>query len=237
MSTQAIPQRLYLMQVARVPPPQLPIVCYLVQTSDNRNILIDTGLPSNATPPPGLQQPMFGKSVVEQLAQIGVKPQDVDTLICTHFDQDHTGYHEMFPNAQYIVQRHHYDIALTHPRFRGSRPHWDQPRERFRFVDGDIDLLPGLRLIETSGHVPGHQSVLVTLPTFGAVLLAIDAVAGQNAFTMERKAEPMDDNEQELLASTRKLLDIVEREQVVLTVHGHDPAQWAMLKTLPDCYE
>ena len=48
--------------------------------------------------------------------------------------------------------------------------------ERIRLVDGDTELLPGLELIETSGHVPGHQSVLVRLPKTGAILLPIDAV-------------------------------------------------------------
>ncbi len=39
-------------------------------------------------------------------------------------------------------------------------------------------LLPGIELIETGGHVPGHQSVLVRLPETGPVLLAIDAITG-----------------------------------------------------------
>ena len=39
------PQRLYLMQVGRMPDYGIPIVCYLVQTGDGQNILIDSGLP------------------------------------------------------------------------------------------------------------------------------------------------------------------------------------------------
>ena len=49
--------------------------------------------------------------------------------------------------------------------------------ERIRLVDGDTELLPGITLIETSGHVPGHQSVLVRLSKTGAVLLTVDAVS------------------------------------------------------------
>ncbi len=55
------------------------------------------------------------------------------------------------------------------------RPQWDQPKARLRLVDGDTALLPGLELLETSGHVPDHQSVLVRLPKTGAILLTIDA--------------------------------------------------------------
>ena len=44
MSQNAV-QRLYLMQVGIMPEYQIPIVCYLVQTGDGKNILIDSGLP------------------------------------------------------------------------------------------------------------------------------------------------------------------------------------------------
>ena len=45
MMNQNAPQRLYLMQVGDMPQYQIPIVCYLVQTGDGKNILIDSGLP------------------------------------------------------------------------------------------------------------------------------------------------------------------------------------------------
>jgi N-acyl homoserine lactone hydrolase len=116
------------------------------------------------------------------------------------------------------------------------RHHWDQPALRYRLVDGDTELLPGLTVLATSGHVPGHQSVLVRLPETGPVLLAIDAVAMQRLFTPDRRAWPMDDNEEQLRASTRKLLDVVEREDVALVVFGHDGQQWQTLKLAPDYY-
>src|SRR5579859_2151894 len=154
MSTQTIsPQRLYLMQVGYVPPNNMPFVCYLVQMTDGTNILIDSGLPDpdpNMPRPPGREPPVFGKDVIEQLDSIGIKPADIKLMVCTHFDLDHCGHQEAFTNAQYIVQRTHYDKAINgHPRFVHGRPHWDQPVSRYRFVDGDTELFPGLRLIET----------------------------------------------------------------------------------------
>jgi N-acyl homoserine lactone hydrolase len=47
----------------------------------------------------------------------------------------------------------------------------------------------------------------------------------------------MDDNEEQLRASTRKLLEIVEREHVALVIFGHDGLQWQTLKTVPEYYE
>jgi len=49
-------------------------------------------------------------------------------------------------------------------RVASGRSRWGAPGTQRRSVDGDVELMPGLRLVETSGHAPGHQSVLVTLP-------------------------------------------------------------------------
>jgi N-acyl homoserine lactone hydrolase len=75
------------------------------------SILIDSGLPKGAQPPPGLPVPVMGKTVLEQLAQLGLGPGDIDVLICTHFDTDHTGYHAAFTQAELIVQRQHYELV------------------------------------------------------------------------------------------------------------------------------
>ena len=152
--------------------------------------------------------------MLEHLADLGLRPEDIDLLVCTHFDVDHAGYHDNFPHAEFIVQREHYELARSgHPRYAAARAHWDHPALRYRLIDGDTELLPGLILIETSGHAPGHQSVLVSLPQAGKVLLAIDAVVLERLFTPDRKAWPLE-NEEQLRASTRKLMDLVDREHV-----------------------
>ena len=236
-TTSAAPERLYLMQVAFIPQRNLPFVCYLVQMSDGTHVLIDSGLPGNIQPPPDMPMPDLGKDVVEQLALLDLQPTDIDLLVCTHFDGDHSGHHAAFTNAELIVQRRHYELARSgYKRFAGTRSEWDAPTLHYRLLEGDTRLLPGLDLIETSGHVPGHQSVLVRLPQTGPVLLTIDAVPVQGAFTSDRQAGPMDEDVEMLRASTRKLLDLVERERVALTIFGHDGAQWQTLKKLPNYY-
>jgi N-acyl homoserine lactone hydrolase len=233
------PQRLYLMQIATRFSPEdnlsVPYPCYLIQTDSGQNILIDSGFPNNPPFRPGLQ---LHKNVVEQLALLNLQPGDIDTLICTHFDLDHCGHHEDFPNAELIVQREHYNVAHEgHQRFAASRSHWDLPVSRYRFVDGDTTLLPGIDMIETGGHVPGHQSILVRLPQTGPVLLTIDAVLNQESFKPDRQAAPLDLDGEKAIASTRKLLDLVEREQVALVIFGHDGQQWKTLKKLPEYYQ
>jgi N-acyl homoserine lactone hydrolase len=237
------PQRLYLMQLRTsiIPTTPQPTAgsagCYLVQTSDGKNILIDSGLPADYTPPPGTPPSENEKNVLEHLAVLGLHPDNIDLLICTHFDVDHAGYHDAFPMAELIVQREHYELARSgHPRYAAARAHWDHPALRYRLIDGDTELLPGLTLIETSGHAPGHQSVLLHLTQTGTVLLAIDAVVLQRLFTPDRKAWPLE-NEEQLRASTSKLLDLVEREHVALVIFGHDGLQWQTLKKAPLFYE
>ncbi len=237
------PQRLYLMQLENVTIPlggsaYGMVVCYLIQTSDGKNVLVDSGIPADYEPPQGALQHTHEHTAITRLAELGLRPEDVDILVCTHFDTDHAGFHDAFPQAELVVQRAHYELARSgNPRFAATRSHWDAPGLRYRLIEGDTELLPGLTLIETSGHTTGHQSVLVRLPQTGPVLLAIDAVTLERLFTPERKAWPLDENEEQLRASTQKLLDLVEREQVSLVVFGHDGDQWQSLKQSPAYYE
>jgi N-acyl homoserine lactone hydrolase len=244
VTTAIAPKKLYLFQLSTttIPLPagqtlEMSSACYLIETTDNKRLLIDSGMAPDAPhspAPPSTNE----KNVLEHLANLNLRPRDIDILICTHFDVDHAGYHDAFTNAELVVQREHYTLARNgHPRFASARPHWDHPALRYRLIDGDTELFPGITLLETSGHAPGHQSVLVRLPKTGSVLLAIDAVMMQRTFTVDRKAWPKDDNEQQLRASTRKLLDLVEREQIKLVVFGHDGYQWQSLKKSPDYYE
>jgi N-acyl homoserine lactone hydrolase len=228
-------KRLYLMRVAHGISNSNPYVCYLVQTTDGRNVLIDTGLPRMQ---PGENPDLEDEGgVVEQLAKIGLKPGDINLLVTTHFDMDHAGRLDEFPGVPFVTQQAHYDWALTHPRPQRARAKWDVEIDRFHFIKGDHELLPGLKLIETSGHNPGHQSVLVTLPKTGKVLLAIDAISRSEFNTRERVGAPMDVDGAGAVASTRKMLDLAEKEHVAFIVMGHDADQWNQLRKLPEYYE
>ncbi len=221
-----------------------PVPSYLIQTDDGTNVLIDTGFSPEmvAMTRQAEKTGQYIRDVVpvrKHLAALGLAPEDIRYLIATHFDPDHAGEHDAFPNAEIVVQREHYRIAKegTDRRYTMNRAHWDAPVLHYRFVDGDTELLPGITLIETSGHVPGHQSVLVRLPETGPVLLAIDAInhAGQRD-PETRTVAGYDVDELSTRASTRKLRDIAEREGVRLVIYGHDRKQWPTLKKAPEYY-
>ena len=106
------PQKLYLLQLSMSSVPagagrtlEMVSGCYLVETNDGRHILIDSGLPADVQMPAGMPPAREKKDVIEHLSDLGLRPDDIDILICTHFDVDHAGYHDAFANAELIVQR------------------------------------------------------------------------------------------------------------------------------------
>lgn len=237
--------RLYFLDLGRMQPGDIPVPGYLIRTDDDLNILVDTGWPRSFVDapqnPPGLSIEMKAEdTILSRLAEIGLEPTDIDYLICSHLDDDHSGNHELFTRAELIIQRDHYDLARRgHPRFAANREAWDHPSLRYRLVDGDTELVPGVQLLETSGHVPGHQSVLVKLPETGGILLAIDAVMHRSiadAETREMFVTDMDD-ETAIRRSTAKISDLAQREAVAMVIYGHDAQQWADLRHSPAFYE
>ena len=106
---------LFLFQLATLQPDDVPVPAYLVQTDDGHNILIDSGFPAffagqTIEIPGGRTVAMDADGfIVNRLATIGVRPEDVDTVICTHLDADHAGGHAAFSNAS----RHLKWVALN----------------------------------------------------------------------------------------------------------------------------
>jgi N-acyl homoserine lactone hydrolase len=241
MATDATPRRLYLMRVATITAgnQSVPVPCYLIQMSDGTNILIDSGFPDDAESWPGMEI-TIDTGVIGYLADLGLRHDDIDIVICTHLDPDHAGQHTAFTRATFVLQRVHELLARGgDERFEIAVPLWDLPAERFRLVDGDTELCPGVELIEAGGHTPGLQAVLVRLPQTGPVLLGIDALPfDMTPFTPEnRPVNEFDMDHDATRVSTRKLLDLAARENVSLIVYGHDDAQWRALKTAPAYYD
>lgn len=221
-----------------------PAPGYLVQTADGRNILIDTGFPRamiGQEPPPGAAGPRVTAAdfIGARLAALGLSPAGIHLLVCTHLDPDHAGNHDLFTGAELVIQREHYAAALAevHPRFAQTRAAWGHPALRYRQVDGDTELAPGVELIATSGHVPGHQSVLVRLPETGPVLLTIDAIPRAEQLDPDtRTIGPFDMDEAGVRASTRKLNDLIAGAGVRLVIFGHDSERWEALRQAPAYY-
>ena len=217
---------------------------YLIQTTERRNILIDTGFPAKyaedaecATREDGLDT--FGRVLnlthenlpSGQLAKIGLVSADIDTLVMTHSDIDHVGSIGDFPQALLII--HADERAYERPRYWNGRSPLNWPDNKTQLIREDTELCPGITLLSTPGHAPGHLSLLLHLPEIGYVLLIGDAIS--------RPSELQEGfggawNHDLARASADKLM-MIAQEKNAFVIYGHDPEQWPRLRKAPDFYE
>jgi glyoxylase-like metal-dependent hydrolase (beta-lactamase superfamily II) len=110
------------------------------------------------------------------LRALGFQPDDVTLVINSHLHFDHAGgnttkdpdgaIRPTFLNARYVVQRGEYEYA-THTNERTAAsyfPHNFVPIAEarcFDFIDGEAQILPGIRAIPTPGHTPHHHGLLL----------------------------------------------------------------------------
>ena len=170
---------------------RIPVSCYLVRTGDT-TILFDTGLSPRAVP--GLQRTdplaVFTDAdlLVHRLDGIGIEPGDVDVVVLSHLHFDHAGGTFLFRNSEIAVQQDEYAYANYPAGFFASfyyKKNFDLPDYRWRLLDGDAELVPGVTVLRSDGHTPGHQSLLVDLPETGPVILAGDCCYWQESIDKE----------------------------------------------------
>lgn len=128
---------------------------------------------------PGYPTPLVTPEheLLSQLTSMGVAPEEVAHVIQTHLHADHTGHTTAFSNAAVHIQRAELEYAHARSPAEGFIPEeFTIPEERLRLSVGDWTLMPGLEMIFTPGHTPGHQSVVVTLRDGRKFLIVGDVV-------------------------------------------------------------
>ena len=126
------------------------------------------------------------RTVADALGDIDMSPSDIDLVINTHLHFDHCGQNSVFEHAPFYVQRTEVERAKVE-----SRELFDWfgfMNARFELLDGDTEIVPGVRVIATPGHTSGHQSVVVS----GADG-EVDMLIGDAAYTTAQFAGPADD--------------------------------------------
>ncbi|SCG34162.1 MBL fold metallo-hydrolase [Micromonospora halophytica] len=145
----------------------LPFRSFALRAGDGPVTLVDAGI-GPADSPAASWAPAPGR-LPDELAAAGIDPTDVRTVILTHLHSDHIGWavtgtpgRPWFPNADYLVQRAELDaMESINPGLPAGLVAPLRAAGRLRVIDGDTDLTPGVRVLSTPGHTPGHQSVLV----------------------------------------------------------------------------
>jgi glyoxylase-like metal-dependent hydrolase (beta-lactamase superfamily II) len=119
-------------------------------------------------------------SIVDQLAQLKIKPEQIKFVGISHYHADHTGQLASFPGATVLIGKGDWDgITAPTPNVGANVKgftHWISEGGKLEALTGDKDVFgDGLAvIINTPGHTPGHHSLLVRLKEMGNVLITGD---------------------------------------------------------------
>jgi N-acyl homoserine lactone hydrolase len=179
---------------------RMPVYVHVIDHPDAR-VLVDTGLtqlhPAAADMDPRLR-PLNTQDF--DLAS-------VDIVVNTHLHFDHCGGNHLFPGTPIYVQQRELDDARADDHYT-IREWVEAPGVRYVPVDGEFDLLPGIRLVPAPGHSRGMQ--MVVIETGGRPMV----VGGDVAVWFGEFDEPPTAGRQRLLALNPEL---------VWLTHEHEP--------------
>jgi glyoxylase-like metal-dependent hydrolase (beta-lactamase superfamily II) len=159
----------------------------LLIRAKGKNILVDSGIGEKHD---ARSQEVYGirhrPSLRKSLEKLELGAADIDFVINTHLHFDHAGGNTVrldggkiaptFPRAQYLVQRGEWEAARSrNERTRRSYiPDDFEPLEKagcLTLVEGDLEILPGIRMVRTPGHTEHHQSVMIHSGDLKAIFL------------------------------------------------------------------
>jgi N-acyl homoserine lactone hydrolase len=154
---------------------QFVFSCYLIKHG-NDYLLWDTGHSMSA---PNVAPKV---SLVDLLAKLDIKPDQIKYVGISHYHADHTGQVASFPKATLLIGAREWE-AISAPKpaagvnfkpFEG----WIKGENKVEALALDKDVFGdgSVIVLRTPGHTPGHSSLLVKLPQTGAVILSGDAV-------------------------------------------------------------
>jgi len=146
-------------------PEERPFVFWHIRAGEE-NVLIDSGIEAGdyRNYHPGFQKISFeGVQTFETaLAQVGCVPDDIDIVIQTHLHMDHVYNTPRCKKAKVYVQRKELNFSLDpHPIFEFLYPRHIVEKIDFTLLDGEAEILPGIRVFPVPGHTPGCQAVAV----------------------------------------------------------------------------
>ena len=203
---------------------------YLVQ-GGGENILIDTGsVPNEKNPPERIHYGTLEdyRPVKELIEEQGIKCSDITKIILTHLHYDHCWNLELFPDIPIYIQGRELEYAVNpipwdekiYSFWKGSdTPPWMFELSRIVRVDGDLDLLPGIKLLLTPGHSKGSQSVLIDTKE-GKYLCTGDFLPRIECYE-KQIPNGIINNLYEWSESYKKVHDLVDGSDKILPCHEH----------------
>jgi N-acyl homoserine lactone hydrolase len=219
------------------------VSCYLIKHGKNW-LLWDAGLPKkylSATRTEGDVAARLDRTVVDQIGELGLHPEDITYVAVSHAHFDHAGQLADFPKAILIVQHSELDAMADIKKATKHGMQTDlfsthivgKKLDRVRILDGDVDLFGDgtLKTIHTPGHTPGSMALLVNLKHAGKYVLS-----GDQWHTSENHARqqvPIWNYDHAQTIASGKKLDAVIAEGHATLVIEHEPADNRNLPILP----
>ncbi len=216
---------------------EMPVFAFLLD-GGGRKILVDTGMSDTEHSVryhhDGRQD--AGQAIDEQLNAIGVKCEEIDTIVFTHLHWDHCFNLERFPNARLFASRIEYEFAQNPIPFYWASYEYSMATglippffgRSFNLTEGETEICPGIRVVPTPGHSPGHIAVAVDT-TAGTYLIVGDLMfLRENLQPDEEHGWPFMPpgrfcNIIDIWSSYEKVLSIVKSPDFILMTH--DPSQ------------
>jgi N-acyl homoserine lactone hydrolase len=152
-----------------VAPGERVVVNAWVVQHPEATILVDTGLADHVPADDVERLGIRGTPITQVLAGVGLSPADIDLVINCHLHADHAGGNVHFRGTPILVQPAELEAARD-PDYTVAED-VDLADGRWEVREGEHEPLPGIRVIPTPGHSPGHQSVLIETDA-GPLLLA-----------------------------------------------------------------
>lgn len=212
-------------------PREITDSCYLIRHGDQAMVW-DTGFSGGLK---GQEQDMgdlvarLDATLVEQLAQLELKPEDVDIVGISHMHPDHTGQAAQFPNATLLIGKG--DFEQTAGKDDPFAP-WRGQGKKVTPVTADHDVFGdgSVVALHLPGHTPNHLALLVKLAS-GPVLLSGDLYHSTDA-RAKRGVPPFNTDRAQTLASMDRF-EKVAREQKAKVIIQHEAADIAKLPAFP----
>jgi glyoxylase-like metal-dependent hydrolase (beta-lactamase superfamily II) len=209
--------------------------CYLIQ-HDGQQLIWDTGFPAKLK---GSSQDMGGftatlsTTLAEQLAQLNLKPADIDIVGISHMHGDHTGQAAEFPQAQLVVGKADFEQSAAKDDPFGP---WRGANKPVTAATGDIDIFGdgSVVALHLPGHTPDHLALLVKLKS-GPVLLSGDLY--HSTIAREKKAMPGFNTSKEQTLQSIDRFEKIAADLKAKVVIQHEPNDVAKLPAFPAAAE
>lgn len=165
-----------------------PIQFFYIEGPEE-NIIVDCGSPAEMN-----NQFWFNavdiRTLEDALAIVGKTPEDIDIIIATHLMFDHMGNAQKFPNARVYVQEAELKFAYSglNPIIGSCYSTHFLRDVKFIQVQGELEIVPGVRVWPSPGHSPGTQSVAVETAEGLAVMTGFCCI--EENFSAEECPEP-----------------------------------------------